>query len=1271
VTKGRKPAFFCLVPKAEVFPDATILERVINTMKKRIFALLLTLCMVLGLLPMTAWADDPACSCTTKCTEASQSCNVCKNSSNLTADCDPTSTSLSGTGTESDPYQIKSVADLKLVAKNVNDGTNVYSGKYIKLMADLDLSNIASWTPIGTSAHAFMGTFDGGNNDTSAPNQTGYTISNLTINSPELKKVGLFGYIGRGSIVKNVTINNVSITAKSEIGAVVGSVGVASIINCHVKGDIIIYSENASSYKVGGIVGEGYAVITSCTVKGNDGSVIGASYQGKNFEGDNVGGLAGFLAEDTCDVEYCTVENVTVMGTRKVGGLVGSSNDQRIINNCTVKDVTIICNADADYVNEMIVAGNDNEIDIGKMGIGGIVGQFNHGSKDVIGQFKNNTVSDITIRFLNNDEIIRQYINVGIVSGGLRSAGQADANSFYAPLQTKMVTENITVTGNNILPDGIKEFDNPNGGNPEAVVTVAKVGNYEYATLEKAITAAGENGTVTLLQNITLKETLRITQSVTIDLNGYKLSKDNGDRMLLVVNDATLTINGQKTGSEVYGRVTVGEWNNNNGNLVLNGGYYHCCAQDATTDSSIDDPQTVIHVNGTCLNSNVTIKNAKIVSPEGNGIQLSGKGEFLIENSEITGATAIYVKAGTLTVKSGTFTGNKTPADYAYWGNGSHPTGDAIVIDACNYPGGNPTVNIEGGTFTGSKAAVGYYQSTGDDSSKEPGTAAIAITGGTFSSEPTGLYAAPYAVQNNNNTYTVYLPATGVTLDETEETVTYAPGKTIQLTATVAPEGATHSVTWSSDNETVATVDQKGLVTVKKAGSATITATVDGKSATYALTVNKATADLKTTISTTSLEGGGTVTLTVNSTTPASLGTKVTCSDTSITVTDNKDGTYSATLPNATVNYTFTVDVVDDNYQGSQAFTVNVTRYVAATTSSSTSNKTTTTNVGSETGDVANAQVGETDTAVTVTTTTDDEGTVTTTTEKSDGSTTVVEEKTDGTVTTTDTTAEGAVKVVEKTTDGTVTTTDTAVNGVEAVTVEVPGEQVKATVTIPETVESAVVTIPVSGELTAGMVAMDADTGEIIMLSALTEDGLTLKLDGSANIVIVDNSKDFDDVPDDNWASNGVAYATAHNLFNGKSEETFDPDGDMTRTMLMTVLARFEGLDTTAGSTWDEVGMNWAVERGITDGSNPDGSITREQLATMLYRYAGSPAVTGEVTGFSDAENISSYAADAMAWAVQVGILTGNTRGELNPTATATRGQVATMMMRFGQAQVK
>jgi hypothetical protein len=401
---------------------------------------------------------------------------------------------------------------------------------------------------------------------------------------------------------------------------------------------------------------------------------------------------------------------------------------------------------------------------------------------------------------------------------------------------------------------------------------------------------------------------------------------------------------------------------------------------------------------------------------------------------------------------------------------------------------------------------------------------------------------------------------------------------------------------------------------------------------------------LSLTASTTSLDGGGTVTLTAASD-PAVSGVKVKCSDSSINVTDNQDGTFTATLPNATVNYTFTAYLDNDSYlTDEKAVTVSVTRYTAATTTTTTTNKTETTTetLPTEAGDIANTQVGEeTVQVVSEETVTDPEtGTVTTTTEKSDGSTTVVETQTNGTV----------------------TTTAKAANGVEAVTVAAPGEPVTAKVTIPEDVEKATVTIP--ADLGSGIVAMDADTGEIIMLSVLTDDGMAIKLDGSANIILVDNSKDFDDVGDEHWASDAVDFATSHELFNGTSADSFTPDGDMTRAMLMTVLARFDGVDTDSGATWYEAGMNWAVENEITDGSNPDASITREQLVTMLYRYAGSPATSGKLDAYSDAANVSSYAADAMAWAIENGILNG-INGSLAPQSTASRAQVAAIFQRL------
>lgn len=182
---------------------------------------------------------------------------------------------------------------------------------------------------------------------------------------------------------------------------------------------------------------------------------------------------------------------------------------------------------------------------------------------------------------------------------------------------------------------------------------------------------------------------------------------------------------------------------------------------------------------------------------------------------------------------------------------------------------------------------------------------------------------------------------------------------------------------------------------------------------------------------------------------------------------------------------------------------------------------------------------------------------------------------------------------------------------------------------------------------------------------------MTVKLDGSAELVLVERSLDFTDT-NNHWAEDAIDFATAHELFAGTSDTTFSPDSSMTRAMLMTVLARFDGQDTTGGAVWYEKAMAWAKENGISDGSNPNGNITREQFATMLWRYAGSPAVSGmALNEFGDSASVNGYAVDAMRWAVSSGIIGGTDAGLLMPQGNATRAQVATMLMRFVEGLTK
>lgn len=167
----------------------------------------------------------------------------------------------------------------------------------------------------------------------------------------------------------------------------------------------------------------------------------------------------------------------------------------------------------------------------------------------------------------------------------------------------------------------------------------------------------------------------------------------------------------------------------------------------------------------------------------------------------------------------------------------------------------------------------------------------------------------------------------------------------------------------------------------------------------------------------------------------------------------------------------------------------------------------------------------------------------------------------------------------------------------------------------------------------------------------------------------------FTDVPESHWAHDAIEYVVDEGLFAGTSDTTFNPEGTMTRAMLWVVLARMDDVNTNAssGEVWYQPGLDWAVENGISDGTNPNNNITREQFAAMLYRYAENAgeditADTAELNKFIDTINISSYALQPLAWAVENGIVSGTSSDTISPAGNATRAQVATMLMRYDKA---
>lgn len=296
-----------------------------------------------------------------------------------------------------------------------------------------------------------------------------------------------------------------------------------------------------------------------------------------------------------------------------------------------------------------------------------------------------------------------------------------------------------------------------------------------------------------------------------------------------------------------------------------------------------------------------------------------------------------------------------------------------------------------------------------------------------------------------------------------------------------------------------------------------------------------------------------------------------------------------------------------------------------------------------------------------------------------DGSTTTTVTKPDGTVTETTKYPNGSTSTTTVDKNGQVETdvslSSTAISNAKDEPVALPMPEVPVT---KDWDEAPVVTVSMTGysearveipveDVTPGTVAVlvKADGSEQIIKTTLTtENGIVVTLEDGATVKVVDNSKDFVDVPNNYWGSTYIDFATSRGLFSGTSESTFAPETPMNRAMIVTVLAAYEGVDTTTGSTWYEAGRQWAMANGISDGTNMNQNLTREQLAVMLWRYAGSPTVA-PLSGYSDLDNISDWAEMAMAWAVRNGMIAGMDGNMLNPGGQATRAQVATILMRF------
>ena len=509
---------------------------------------------------------------------------------------------------EDNAFVIETLHELEAFRDAVNAG-NTFSGQTVVLSGDVNLAvtrAINNWEPIGTQANPFKGTFDGGNK----------TISNLVVEGENY--LGLFGKTN-GATIKNVKINNVTINGVAYLGAIVGMGYTGTIDNCHVTGNV----EIAGNYMVGGINGQGYATVNNSSVVANDNSFVKAIHGLNNNEGDNVGGIVGHCGE-TNTLTANTVKNITISGTRKVGGIVGIANQGTKVENCVVEDVTIETSATKAYANDNITT----------MSIGALIGQYqNSGSAG--------TVKDCMVKNVEFNNVNDVNVSVGPITGGSRGG----TDGMLAPT-------GVTASNNNIYMSTITGSNNLYLMDP-----VAKIGETEYYTLFDAVAAVqdGETKAITMLRNTAEEFAIdNTTANITLDMAGFTLTG------AITPSKANLTIENGTINNEnaSYSAIEINE-----GSLVLN----YVKVTSKRHGVRIDGPVTATIDGGTY----------KSAIGEGTGtyhaLNIGNKTSQVVANVTITAGTfvgpkgttadsgsAVNVQTGsTVTIEGGDFSGGK------------------------------------------------------------------------------------------------------------------------------------------------------------------------------------------------------------------------------------------------------------------------------------------------------------------------------------------------------------------------------------------------------------------------------------------------------------------------------------------------------------------------------------------------------------------------------------------------------------------------------------
>lgn len=906
-------------------------------------------------------------------------------------------------------------------------------------------------------------------------------------------------------------------------------------------------------------------------------------------------------------------------------------------------------------------------------------------------------------------------ISVSISGGHLNSKSAKAVRMFVKNGENTSAKREISVTGGTFSSDvsayvaeGYVQNENGTVEQLGETNAVAKIDDTYYKTLADAVAAANDGKTVTLLKNVVLNSTLTLNKSMTLDLNGCKISNGSTmgtDYLVSIAANADVSIVGNKENSKisdsrsnaqgtitavvVYGKLTVA-----GDNLTISRG------ANGIAIKVEDNPGTLIVNGGTITVDKPTKTSSQAIQNWGNATINSGVFNGDVDSYAYIAANKNYV--GNMTIENGIFNGEVFAAQLQY--NNQWPTASARVA-------------ITGGNFKGIIAEY-YHDSTKglqpvENVSKPANTAEseVVVSGGYFTTDPSAYVASGYVAGTSDvsgysykvvaktNTGNVEVkPAVSAPEVKVSESISKEDkakveeaAKTVSaptLGAAAADEAQKIDKTKADElvakaNEVTGETSEKKLY-VQSALKVEPTA-YNETTKTLALDITpqyRVVASTATTADEIKLDGNTKNAQVVQDyqTMDITKATVVTMElPTGFAVADGDKLSIQHTKNGTVEYYTGTVTKKDDKFyltfitNGFSPFVISVPaasigENVYPTLQAAVENV-----KKNETIELAK----DVDEAIVVTVAKSINFKVDTNSKKFDAAKNIVA----GSNTTVKVTGESSPYTYEFTyTKPSSSSSGGSSSGkttYKVTTSAVNNGGVNASPSNAEKGATITLTLSPDKGYKLDKLTVTDGSGKSVSTVKKSDTVYTFTMPASAVTVGVSYAKTdetpskttFNDVSANDWFASAVDYVTGKGMMNGTAANTFSPKANTTRGMLMTVLARHAGEDTTGGSVWYEKGMNWAKANGVSDGTNPQVNITREQLAAMLYRYAQNKKydVSGakSLDGYTDAQSVSSYAVPALQWANAAGVVTGKSGSKLDPKGYATRAEVAAMLMRF------